>query len=220
MPWMRSVSLALLALAAVRVEPVVRAQVESPARTVYVTVTDKAGAAVPDLGPADFIVKIGGKPRQVVHVEPATAPLKIALIVDDNGTGIFRYGVGKFIEKLQGHAEFAISKVNGQTQKLVGYTTDVRELSEAIALLNARPETADGGQLLEGIAETAGDFKNARVRRAVIFRPHGWGGRSSSPSRSAAKSTAPCRPITSPTSCGRAAPCCTSSLSRARRCER
>jgi VWFA-related protein len=168
MPWMRSVSLALLALAAVRLEPVVRAQVESPARTVYVTVTDKAGAAVPDLGPADFIVKIGGKPRQVVHVEPATAPLKIALIVDDNGTGIFRYGVGKFIEKLQGHAEFAISKVNGQTQKLVGYTTDVRELSEAIALLNARPETADGGQLLEGIAETAGEFKNARVRRAII----------------------------------------------------
>src|SRR4051794_39026158 len=168
MPWMRSVSLALLALAAVRVGPVVRAQVESPARTVYVTVTDKAGAAVPDLGPADFIVKIGGKPRQVVHVEPATAPLKIALIVDDNGTGIFRYGVGKFIEKLQGHAEFAISKVNGQTQKLVGYTTDVRELSEAIALLNARPETADGGQLLEGIAETAGEFKNGRVRRAII----------------------------------------------------
>ena len=169
MPWMRSVSLALLALAAVRVEPVVRAaQIESPGRTVYVTVTDKAGSAVPDLGPADFIVKIGGKPRQVVHVEPATAPLKIALIVDDNGTGIFRYGVGKFIEKLQGHAEFAISKVNGQTQKLVGYTTDVRELSEAIALLNARPETADGGQLLEGIAETAGEFKNARVRRAII----------------------------------------------------
>lgn len=168
MPWMRSVSLALLALAAVRAEPIVRAQAESPARTVFVTVTDKAGGAVPDLGPADFIVKIGGKERQVVHVEPATAPLKIALIVDDNGTGIFRYGVGKFIEKLQGHAEFAISKVNGQTQKLVGYTTDVRELSEAIALLNARPQTADGGQLLEGIAETAGEFKNRRALRAII----------------------------------------------------
>jgi VWFA-related protein len=168
MPWMRSVSLALLALAVSRAEPVVGAQVESPARTVYVTVTDKAGGPVPDLGPADFIVKIGGKQRQVVHVEPATAPLKIALIVDDNGTGIFRYGVGKFIERLQGHAEFAISKVNGQTQKLVDYTADGRELSEAIALLNARPETADGGQLLEGIAETARDFKNGRVRRAII----------------------------------------------------
>jgi VWFA-related protein len=168
MPWMRSLSLVLLALAASRSAAAVAAQVESPARTVYVTVTDKVGGAVPDLGPADFIVKIGGKQREVVHVEPATAPLKIALIVDDNGTGIFRYGVGKFIERLQGHAEFAISKVNGQTQKLVDYTTDGRELTEAIAALNARPETADGGQLLEGIAETARDFKTGRPRRAII----------------------------------------------------
>lgn len=144
------------------------AQVESPARTVYVTLTDKVGSPVPDLAPADLTVKIGGKARQVVHVEPATAPLRIAIIVDDNGTGIFRYGVGKFIEKLQGHAEFAVSKVTGQTQKIVGYTTDVRELSEAIGLLGARPETADGGQLLEGIAEAARDFEKHPSHRGVI----------------------------------------------------
>jgi VWFA-related protein len=148
--------------------PGVRPQVESLTRTVYVTATDKAGAPVPDLTPADFVLKIGGKVREVVQVEPATAPLRIALIVDDNGTGFFRYGVGKFIEKLQGHAEFAISKVTGQTQKMVDFTTDGRELSEAIGLLGARPETADGGQLLEGIAETAGDFQKRRARRAII----------------------------------------------------
>jgi VWFA-related protein len=171
MAWMLSLSAAALplALAVASLDVLsVRAQTESPARTVYVTVTDKAGGAVPDLGPADFIVKIGGKPRDVLHVEPATAPLRIAVIVDDNGTGIFRYGVGKFIERLQGHAEFAISKVNGQTQKLVDYTADGRELGEAIALLSARPETADGGQLLEGIAETAHDFKNGHARRGII----------------------------------------------------
>lgn len=145
-----------------------RRQVESPARTVYVTATDKTGAAVPGLGPADFVVKIGGKARDVVHVEPATAPLRIALIVDDNGTGFFRYGVGKFIEKLQGHAEFAISTVTGQTQKVVDYTTDGRDLGEAIARLGVRPATADGGQLLEGIAETARDFQKRRARRGII----------------------------------------------------
>lgn len=144
------------------------AQVESPARTIYVTVTDKVGSAVPDLTPVDFIVKIAGKVREVVHLEPATAPLRIAIIVDDNGTGLFRYGVGKFIEKLQGHAEFSISKVTGQTQKMVDYTADGRELSEAISLLGARPETADGGQLLEGIAETARDFGKRPARRGII----------------------------------------------------
>jgi VWFA-related protein len=143
-------------------------QAEAPARTVYVTATDKVGAAVPDLTAGDFVVKIGGKVRDVLHVERASAPLRIAIIVDDNGTGLFRYGVGRFIEKLQGHAEFAISKVTGQTQKVVDYTTDGRELTEAIAQLGARPETADGGQLLEGIAETARDFDKRRAHRGII----------------------------------------------------
>jgi VWFA-related protein len=172
MAWMLALSFGVLQLTLAAAPPAAapapRPQVEAPARTVYVTVTDKMGSAVPNLGPADFLVKIGGKPRDVVQVEPATAPLRIAMIVDDNGTGIFRYAVGKFIEKLMGHAEFAISKVNGQTQKLVDYTTDGRELSEAIALLSARPETADGGQLLEGIAETARDFKERHARRGII----------------------------------------------------
>src|SRR4051812_6638751 len=144
-------------------------QIEPPGRTVYITATDKAGAPVPDLTPADFVLKIGGKTRDVMHVEAASAPLRIAVIVDDNGTGIFRYGLGRFIEKLQGHAEFAISKVTGQTQKMCGYTANGRELSEVIALLGARPETADGGQLLEGIAETPRDFQEHRARRAIII---------------------------------------------------
>ena len=169
MAWILALSVGVLQIAlAAGVPAAPSPQVELPARTVYVTATDKAGGPVPDLTPADFTVKIGGKAREVIHVEPATAPMRIALIVDDNGTGLFRYGVGKFIEKLQGHAEFAISKVTGQTQKIVDYTTDGRELSEAIAVLGARPETADGGQLLEGIAETARDFAKRRTRRPII----------------------------------------------------
>ncbi len=149
--------------------PARAAQAEVAGRTIYVTVTDKAGSPVPDLSPADFTVKVGGKVRDVLHVEPATAPLRIAIIVDDNGTGIFRYAVGKFIEKLQGHAEFAISKVANQTQKLVDYTADAGQLIDALGQLGARPETADGGQLLEGIAETARDFEKRHAHRGVII---------------------------------------------------
>ena len=39
-----------------------------PARTVYVTRDRQSRWPVPDLGPADFVVKIGGKEREVVHV--------------------------------------------------------------------------------------------------------------------------------------------------------
>jgi VWFA-related protein len=137
-------------------------------RVVYVTVFDKNGVTVPDLTVNDFIVKDGGKERDVVQVEPATAPMRIALIVDDNGTGIFRYGVARFIERLQGRAVFALSTVTGQHLKIVDYTANVSDLSEAIARLTARPGTTDGGQLLEGIFETAKDMQKRKGQRPII----------------------------------------------------
>ena len=141
---------------------------EGLTRTVYVTVTDKNNIPVTDLGSGDFVVKEGGKTADVVEAGMANVPLKVALIVDDNGTGVFRYGVAKFIERLQGRAEFALSTVTGQHQKIVDYTTNVDELTAAINQLVARPSTNDGGQLLEGIFETAKDFQKRQTRRPVI----------------------------------------------------
>jgi VWFA-related protein len=141
---------------------------EGLTRTVYVTVIDKNNIPVTDLGSGDFVIKEGGKTRDVVEAGMANVPLKIALIVDDNGTGVFRYGVAKFIERLQGRAEFALSTVTGQHQKIVDYTTNVNELTTAINQLVARPSTNDGGQLLEGIFETAKDFQKRQTRRPVI----------------------------------------------------
>jgi len=141
---------------------------EGPTPTVYVSVLDKNDVPVTDLGPGDFVVKEGGKTRDVVEAGMANVPLRIALLIDDNGTGIFRYGVVKFIERLQGRAEFALSTVNGQNQKLVDFTADANLLTAAIGQLSARPGTNDGGQLLEGIFETAKDFQKRQTRRPVI----------------------------------------------------
>src|SRR5687768_5951555 len=141
---------------------------EGVTRTVYVTVTDKNDLPITDLAPGDFVVKEGGKARTVFEAGMTTVPLRIAVIVDDNGTGIFRYGVAKFIERLQGRAEFAVSTVTGQHLRIVDYTTDVAELTSAIGQLTARPGTNDGGQLLEGIFETAKDFQKRRTRRPII----------------------------------------------------
>src|SRR4029078_10561215 len=137
-------------------------------RTIYVTVLDGAGAPVTDLATADFVIKEGGRDREVVRAGMTSVPLRIALLVDDNGTGIFRYGVAKFIERLQGRAEFAVTTVTGQNLKIVDYTTNVDQLTTAIGHLTARPGTNDGGQLLEGIFETAKDFQKRRAPRPVI----------------------------------------------------
>ena len=138
-------------------------------RRVYVTAADARGAPVTDLTAADFTVKEGGKAGEIVKVGPATGLIRVAILVDDNGTGIFRFAVGKFIEALLGRAEFAISTVTGQMLKLVDYTSSAQALSDAIANLNARPSTNDGGQLLDGIAETAKDFDRRNAARPVIL---------------------------------------------------
>ena len=40
-------------------------------------------------------------------VRPAKALMQIALIVDDNGTGLFRAPLYRFVQRLQGKAEFS-----------------------------------------------------------------------------------------------------------------
>jgi len=141
---------------------------EGPRRVVYVSALDGDGAPITDLSPDDFAIKEGGKTCSVVSVEPAAARMTIAIVVDDNGTGIFRYAVAKFVERLQGRAEFGLSTVYGQHQKLLDYTTNLERVSSALSQLNARPATNDGGQLLEGIFETAKDFQKRRAARPII----------------------------------------------------
>ena len=67
--------------------------------------------------------------------------LQVAILVDDNGTGVFRYAVGKFIETMLGRAEFAIATVTPQTLKLVDYTANAQTLSEGIARMRGRHRT-------------------------------------------------------------------------------
>ncbi len=145
------------------------AQSSPPMRTVYVTVTDKNGAPVGDLTVSDFAVKEGGKTVEVMDARIATDPMQIALIVDDNGTGLFRAPLARFVQRLNGHAAMALSSVVGQTMKLVDYTTSIDALNRGLATLNARPGTPDGGQLLEGIAEAAIELTRREARRPVII---------------------------------------------------
>lgn len=147
----------------------VAAQAPAISRTLYLTVTHRGGEPVEDLAPADLEIKEGGKPVEIHQMDVATDPLQIALIVDDNGTGLFRSGLGRFIQRLEGRAVMSLSSVTGQTMKLVDYTADVGTLLAAVATLSARPGTPDGGQLLEGISEAAVELRRREASRPVII---------------------------------------------------
>ena len=53
-------------------------------RDVYVTVTDKAGAPVKSLALTDVTIREDNLSREVLAIGPATAPMRIALLVDNS----------------------------------------------------------------------------------------------------------------------------------------
>jgi len=140
--------------------------VQSPTRTVYVSVSDKKGTAVTDMLPADFEVKVGGKVQQVVSAEPATTPLRIALIVADQGTGAFQQGLAHFMQNLLGHAEFALISVIKQPETVVDYSPSGATLSAGLSRMGRRGREI-GAQLMEAIDARTKDVA-MEGRRPVI----------------------------------------------------
>ena len=138
-------------------------------RTVYITVTDRGGVPVRDLSPDDLEIKEGGQLVTVDAAGLASEPMQIDIIVDDNGTGLFRAPLARFVRRLEGRAVMALRAVVGQTMKVVEFTPSVEAMLMGIATLNARPGTPDGGQLLEGISEAALELRKAEAKRPVII---------------------------------------------------
>jgi VWFA-related protein len=146
----------------------VRAQDEARTQQFYLTARDGAGAIVTDLSAADIAVKAAGKPREVIRAELASTPMAISVIVDDNGTGIFRAGLAQFIQRLQGQARFALSSVTVQTHKIVDFTSNLQTLADGLNQMGVHGATPDGGQLLAGIDEAARELRKLEAPRPVI----------------------------------------------------
>jgi hypothetical protein len=138
-------------------------------RSVFVTVTDKSGAPIVDLTGADFSIKEGGRSVEDIRAVLADEQMQIAFIVDDNGTGLFRAPLTRFVQRLDGRAQMSLSSVVGQTMKIVDFTSEMDVITHGLATLNARPGTPDGGQLLEGIAEAAGELRRREAQRPLII---------------------------------------------------
>jgi hypothetical protein len=99
-------------------------------------------------------------------VEPAKLPLRIALLVADQGTGAFQLGIARFMQKLLGHAEFALISVVVQPEKLIDFSHEGRDLSAALGRLGPRGRQI-GAQLMEAIQDATKEVGH-EARRPVI----------------------------------------------------
>jgi VWFA-related protein len=138
-----------------------------PNATVHVSVIDKTGSGVADLQAAEFEVKVGGKKQEVVTARRAVVPLRIAIIVSDAGTGGFQQGLANFMQKLLGHAEFALISVIVQPETVVDYTGEAGVLSAGLRRLGPRGRQR-GAQLMEAIQEALKGVRREGARPVFL----------------------------------------------------
>lgn len=127
---------------------------------VFVEVTRQStGEPVLDLGPDAFEVSEDGRPAGIVSAGIDTAPMKIAVLVD-NGDRLMetsalnplRAGLDGFIDTLAPRHEVSLITIARSVQQRVGFTADRSELKEGVGLLF--PDRGAGARLLDGVRET------------------------------------------------------------------
>lgn len=145
-------------------------------KAIYVTVVNPAGAPVPDLGPADFIVREDNVAREVLRVEHATDPMQVAVLVDnstasrDNISHI-RQALPAFVAALidgPNHEknEVTIIAVGERPTVLADFSTNRAALQKGIDRIWSLHDT--GAYLLDGITEVCQGFKKHEAGRPVI----------------------------------------------------
>jgi len=160
----------LVGLSAVLVAapPTPRPRLEPIVRTVFVTVTDGNGAAVPDLTPADFTIKEGGKEREIVKAVRATGRMRLALMAEERllGDGGVRNGLFEFMKRVQPQAEMAFITIGLRNTTLVDYTTDLSKMVAALNGLSLNPPPQSN--LSEGILDISKTLEKEHPDRPVI----------------------------------------------------
>jgi hypothetical protein len=169
-------SLAILALglAALLASPTLQAQALQ--RAIYASAVDQTGAPVPNLGPADFIVREDKVAREILRVEPANDPMQIALLVDNSQAGEpyirdYREALPAFIraigdDETGAKHQIGVFTLADRPTINTDYTFTMQQAVAGASRIFAVP--GSGAYLLDGIIETSRGIVRKNLSRPVI----------------------------------------------------
>lgn len=143
-------------------------------RTIYASITDKAGAPAADLTAADLTLREDGQAREVVSIKPSSTPMALALLIDNSHitqamTQELRIGMTNFVTTL--------SKLSQDTTVSLATfgdrPTPVRDFTSSVAVLTKDtnrifPVSGAGSYLLDAVIHATKALKKTESPRKVI----------------------------------------------------
>jgi VWFA-related protein len=143
-------------------------------RSVHVAVVNNDGTPVPDMTAADFEVKEGGKSVTLTSATITDVPLRLALIVADEGTGSFQQSMVTLIKPLIALGEFKLVSVVMQPETIVDYTSDAERLVAGVEKMGQRASgQPSGAQLMEAIVENLQTVAQPGKRPVIVVMRFG-----------------------------------------------
>jgi VWFA-related protein len=142
-------------------------------KKVLVRVTDLNNRAVADLKREDFEVFERGTEREILAVEPTTAPFNLVLLLDVSGSvenyvDFIRKAARAFVETADKRDKIAIIIFNEDVKQISAFTTDKGKLSESLDTFDAGGGTAYYDSLAYTLADTLRPLRGERTAIVVL----------------------------------------------------
>lgn len=141
-------------------------------RVAYVTVVERgSGRPLTELTPADVVVREDGVRREVLRVTRATAPMHVAVLIDNSAAAepaipFIRDGLTRFLAALGDLGPVTLVTMADRPTLLVDYTTNPTLLANGIGRIFAPP--GSGVLLLDTVLDVADGLIRREGERAAI----------------------------------------------------
>jgi hypothetical protein len=141
-------------------------------RVLYVSALDaRTKAPIETLTASDVRVTEDGRTREVVRVTPATTPMAVAIVVDNQAgaqrtIADLRNALVSFLATLEGIGPIALITTADRPTIIQDYTTDAAKLRDAANRIFAQPDS--GATLLDAIVEVSRGLSRREEDRAAI----------------------------------------------------
>ena len=145
---------------------------QSVERDLFVTVVDKSGVPVPNLGPHDLTIREDGRLREVLRMRRATDPIDLAILLDTSAAAgphinDLRQGLQAFIARVREQSHIALIEYGERPRVLTDYTNAQAKLDQGIGRIFSIP--GSGATVMEALSETLKGLAKRPAERAAIL---------------------------------------------------